>query len=166
MPKCFWLLKTFVISILSLVSLVACSTFSKKECLNMNWAQQGHQTAMNGETEGMGQTFYQKTCTQEWGVPVNETAFSAGYKDGIEQFCTPENAMDFAMRGGTYRKICPKAQEEKFLPQFKTGQLVYLSNRVQELESQVSSLKSELVWRDSRISDLESRLSSEQSICH
>ena len=166
MPRWFLPFKASVILLFSLVSLVACSTFSKKECLNMNWGQKGHQTAMNGETEQMGQTFYQKECTKEWGVPVNVTAFSAGYKDGIDLFCTPENAMDFAMRGGTYRQNCPKAQEEKFLPEFKTGQLVYLSNRVQELESQVNSLRSELAWRDSRISDLESRLSSAQSICH
>lgn len=132
----------------------------------MDWAQRGFTTAMAGETRSSGQAYYELKCTNEWNVVVDLTAYKRGYEQGLQDFCTPENAMNFALRGGRYGGICSKEAEAKFIPQYQSGQLVYLSNRVEELESQNRYLHSEIDSLEGTVANLQSQLSNAQLSCH
>lgn len=156
-------------ALLTLVSAVGCTTFSKQQCEEMNWALQGRSAALNGHTAGSRLEYFDRECFQEHGVSPNTQAFQAGYENGLKEFCTPQYAYQFAVRGGEYNGICPAEKEKAVTESFHNGRSIYLERRVSHLADEVSSLTSEVGSLKSQLSSCESKVSSLESkvnSCH
>lgn len=154
---------TRLLGLSSLVLFIGCSTFSKQQCMEMNWATQGRTAALNGLTAGDRLRYFDRECFQEHGVSPDARFFQAGYEEGLKEFCTPQYSFQFATRGGEYNGICPAEKEKAVVESMHKGRYIYLerevsylSGRVTSLESQVSSLQSDLSSCQSRANSCES----------
>jgi len=112
-------------SIIFLGALSSCATFSREECERMDWTLQGRQTALNGKT-------------------LDQAAFKTGFDSGLKTFCTSEFSYRFALKGGEYQGTCPQVVEAKLTEKYKSGRLLYLEKRVEELTAENQGLDSEV----------------------
>ncbi len=150
-----------VIGLIGAAGLVGCSTYSRKECLAMNWHQQGAKFALKGETVHEGLAHFANGCKD---VPVDSSAFQSGFDSGLAQFCTPENIEKFATEGGRYKGTCPEsAVSTKFMSQYSSGRETYLEKKVKSLKSELSDAESKLSRLESEVSSLKSDLRSCES---
>jgi hypothetical protein len=140
-----------------LLSLSACTTFTKKQCEEMNWEAKGYSSAFDGDTPGEGVKYYDRNCRAEHGVPVNAELFAKGYGKGLEAFCSADHIRIFAEKGGVYKGTCPeKVMTVGFVTQYQNGREQYLLKRISTLESRISDLESTIHSQDSEISSLKS----------
>lgn len=125
-------------------SFVGCSTYSKRDCQNMDWFQAGQKFAMNGKTLQDSQEHYAKECSAQHEISVDQEKLKLGYESGLKVFCSESYSYEFAKSGGVYLGTCPKSIEDTMLPGLKNGRIQYLENKVAMLESEKSSLASQL----------------------
>lgn len=142
-----------------------CATFTKEQCQTFDWNERGYRSAIGGRTQVQAQAYYQNKCTEEHGVDYDRKQLEAGYKKGLEEFCSPENALKFGASGSNYQGTCPKEKEKAFVSNFRAGTNIYLQNRVEELETEKQQLQQQIDDLSSRISNLESELSSRPVSC-
>lgn len=135
--------------------LSACSTYSKRQCQEMNWEAQGVQTAMKGEYLAQGLDHFHKVCLVENGIKPDEQGLRRGYDIGLKQFCTPEFA--YSLRGGRYSGVCPAEAEQAIKPKLQDGRMSFLERKVVELESEVSSLEGQISTLRGELSDAQGR---------
>ena len=70
------------------------------------------------------------------------------HAEGVDAYCTKDNAMAVGVSGKRYTQICPKNLEEKFLVEYRKGRKKFLENsisinqtEIQTIESSLSSLR-------------------------
>jgi hypothetical protein len=125
-----------------LLSLCGCSTYTESQCANFDWNQKGYATAMSGYSEEQGLKHFYQECGEKYAINPSRTQFSAGFKDGLKVFCTPERGLKFGMSGKDYVGTCTNSSNETaFLKNYSVGINSYLKNRVGELESRVKNLE-------------------------
>lgn len=129
-----------IFTVLSLLAVAGCSTYSKQDCEVKDWYQEGFASAREGLTESHINHF-RKNCSDEHGVPVDPARFTEGYQKGLTYFCTEQHGRNFGREGKVYQGTCPKETEEKFLKNYESGRLDFLVQRVNALENEVSDLQ-------------------------
>lgn len=134
---------------------MACSTFSKNDCKNMNWQNAGYQTALDGEKADHRIKYYLKECTNEHKVTVNLDAFTKGYDQGIKIYCSEANLYQKGLSGKIYKNIC---KESESTANFSIGRSQYLEKKVLELENDIQRLNNDIDDLRRKKSDLESKL--------
>lgn len=156
-----------LLGLLTIANLTGCSTFSKQQCLEMDWKAQGFSTANNGESLTEGIAYFNQECGREHSIRVDSQLFKLGYDQGLKEFCSPENAFASGNKGVVYKGTCAQYSEDKFLSKYLAGRaafterrVVELESKVDDLESQVSNLKSEVSDKESQIRTLEGQLRS------
>ena len=131
-----------MINLLLMLSLVGCSTFSKKQCQSFDWKNEGYQMALEGLTEGETVEFFRQKCQLKHEVTTDNKALKKGYAEGIQVFCRPNLARRFGSKGGYYRGSCPKELEDAFYKEYSKGVNSYLHSQVTLLQSEVLNLRS------------------------
>jgi hypothetical protein len=123
-----------------------CSTYSKKQCLEMDQAQLGYQKGIDGQK------------------------VKRGWEDGLRFYCSSNGGMRAGSRGLTYSGVCAKADEKTFFESYNPTRMNYLEINVNELESIIKNMKNEVSFCESdlnsyksRVTSLESELSSVQT---
>jgi peptidoglycan hydrolase CwlO-like protein len=150
-------MKTKLIVLLAATALASgCTTFTKSECEQMNWAQTGARAAMQGHSLDYTLRYYNQTCMDDNGVIPDQALIQRGFADGLVYFCSENNLRAHAANGGGYPVTCEMTDQKKAA--FKEGhqdfiesevsrlreQVGHLQNRVSNLETENSNLKSEL----------------------
>ena len=152
------ILKVFgcTVAVGSTFLLMGCATYSKSQCESFDWREKGQETALRGNKISVGADHFRNTCEKDHGIKTDSALFLAGYQQGLKQFCTKAYGEEHGARGGTYMQICPKSMEADFLSGYQPAKLGYVSGRLEELENEITSLRSEIDQKNSQISDLES----------
>jgi hypothetical protein len=117
-----------------------CATLSETDCRGANWEDIGYRDGADGARRERAQD-HAKACA-EYGIAVDENAWRRGYEGGLQTYCTPENAVQVAMAGGSYAGVCPPESDREFATHWRAARPVYeqrqrvsqLDNRRRELE--------------------------------
>ncbi len=138
------LLIRFISLLILSAFLLSCSTYSKSQCENFDWQEEGHSFALKGKTQKMGLSHFNRACQRKHGIQPNLKQFKVGHKAGVKDFCTPENALGYGLEGGEYHGLCKGKNEKKLLKTYVKGVHVFYKSRVSQLEFEVSNLKSQI----------------------
>jgi hypothetical protein len=128
----------------ALLFTAGCSTYSKKECQQMDWRNQGVKYAMEGRTLDQGRSHFHETCERDHEIAFDVQSFESGYQDGLKNFCSPDNGARFGAKGGVYAGICPADSEPQFLAKYHSGREGYLEKKVHELKEENARLSREV----------------------
>ncbi len=91
--------------------------------------------------------------------PGQMPRLKAQHIEGVKSFCSPDNALTFASRGGVYKQQCPAELEKSFMVSYRKGRMVYLKNKIDSLNSQISSHRNLIGQKHRESRQLSSRLS-------
>ncbi len=69
----------------------------------------------------------------------------AKYAEGLQVFCTPENAQRFGSAGGIYKNVCPKDKEEAWINEYRKGRKIWLTSVIREKEFKRQDIQGE-IW--------------------
>ncbi|EQC44933.1 PF10973 family protein [Bacteriovorax sp. BSW11_IV] len=128
----------------AMLILSGCASYSKKDCEQINWNNRAHELALDGLTKDDALSRVYGQCTRPYNVTPDFEAFSKGFEKGANEFCAPENALEFGKNGKIYKKTCPKELESEFIKNYTTGLNIYLTQRVDDLSSDYDDLKNEI----------------------
>lgn len=109
------------------LGLIACTSPSKKECEEMNWAKIGYTEGYNGQGPQKKLKEYDKSCTREHGVLVNLGLFNSGYQKGLKMFCRKDKGFKSGAAGKDYSfpSICPGKYQRGYKKAYKRGIKVF-----------------------------------------
>jgi len=141
-------------------AVVACSTYSKRECEQMNWTTEASRLAREGQTLTEIRDVFAESCQADHGIAADEAAVEAGFKQGLNALCTPEGGERLARDGNIYKGTCAGLREAEFLSKYHTVREAHLEREVRDMESKVRSLEIEKDRLESQVRGLESDLNS------
>lgn len=151
-----------------------CSTFSRNQCLNMDWYQIGYNEGFMGENK-LDQThkYYANTCGKDHEIMPNKETMTNGYKAGLAQFCSESGGKRAGSTGIAYRNVCGPDKEKEFMKSYAPARTAWLEEnypklqaRNKELQEENENLQSKVSRLQSEISSLESQISSLRSSCN
>lgn len=158
--------KVFLITLFAF-SVAACGTSSKQEyCNTTNWKDMGNKTGLKGQPADVVMKD-QKSCA-EVGVQIPLVEFKEGWEEGIQQYCSEENAVRLGRSGEKHMsENCPIEYRPKFLAAYEEGvKLKSVNKKIEKVEKQIDradaekeKLKREVDKKRQKISDLESQQS-------
>lgn len=120
--------------------LLGCSTYSKRQCQEMDWYREGRKSALNGDIPKQAKTFFIDKCQVDHGVAVEYVSFERGFASGLDQLCSPESLEARAAQGLKYPPACESHEDARVLQKTKVTEL---QDRIKELEAEVARLKAE-----------------------
>ncbi len=136
-------LGVFISVILGLFVLASCATLNENECHTVNWQQLGDRDG----AQGFALTRiakHNKAC-QKHGISSDVPAYEAGWRAGIERYCTPQNGFRTGRSGITYRNSCPSNLADGFLGAYIPARNLYIAERdIATTESRIDTLISEI----------------------
>ncbi|GMG87973.1 DUF2799 domain-containing protein [Biformimicrobium ophioploci] len=106
-----------------LLVLGGCATISPEECNEGLWYERGLHDGSRGVTEGHIYKIAQ--ACQQYGAQVDTEAWLAGREQGLESYCTPENAFRIGRVGGAYHGVCAFFGDDAFLRELYRGRSFY-----------------------------------------
>jgi hypothetical protein len=114
--------KPFAHTFIALLSLLlsGCAVMSKSDCVAGNWREAGLHDALYGHPSESRLRSRIRVCSKH-GVTANKVDYLLGYRDGLPQYCAPENGFYAGSDNHTYRGICPVELEQAFLHQYIHG---------------------------------------------
>ena len=138
---------------LLLITLAGCggARLSENQCAAGDWETLGHRDGAQGwHTSRL--LDHQDVCGSHGVVPDRER-YLAGWRVGIREYCSVDNAFDVGVRGQAYRNVCPQELEGGFMSAYRDGRDLYrkradigsLQGRIAQCESRLSAIDSELL---------------------
>jgi hypothetical protein len=111
----------FWLGSLALVSLSGCESMSPSQCRMADWARQGYQDGLRGESQNRIAD-YAEDCGKV-GIQPNPMEYRRGWDSGIVQFCTPHNGWAQGLQGNSYKENACQGQvgNPQFSYYFKIG---------------------------------------------
>lgn len=136
---------------LGVAALSGCETMSEGQCLAGDWTGQGYRDGQGGQLSSRLDSHAQ-ACARH-GVTPDAGAYVAGWRQGVIQFCRPENGFEVGRRGTAYNGVCSGLHEERrFLAAYEDGRVVH------EAEAAVSSARSSVDTEASRLAELDDKI--------
>ncbi|GAA5179865.1 hypothetical protein GCM10025771_23050 [Niveibacterium umoris] len=134
--------RLLALSILTL-SLGACASLSEKECRTADWEHIGYRDGSKG-ADRTRVADHDEACGKV-GIRVDERAWSRGYETGLQQYCTPQNAINVGLAGDSYGGVCPPALDARFNDAYRVARSVYdQRQRVSSLDYRRRTLEGKL----------------------
>lgn len=128
---------------LLLVILAACASLSEAECRGGDWRGIGFSDGASGRTADHIAA-HRKACA-DLGITPDVTAWNAGRKQGLRDYCTPANAYRVGRRGDSISPACSASQRAAMLPAYRDGSQYHdLGQQADELRRQISDLGSDI----------------------
>ena len=84
--------------------ITACASISEEQCLSENWQELGYKDGSSGINIDRVNK-YTEVCS-EHGVTVNANLYSAGYKQGIQTYCTDTRGFRAGEGGSRFNNAC------------------------------------------------------------
>lgn len=134
------------------LSLSACASLSKEECLNADWYQIGYQDGTRGNTSGRFNS-HVEACA-EYAVRPERRPYSQGREQGLLQYCQADNGLQEGLNGRGYANVCPSHLADAFLDKYRQGKRIYeLEQEINALERDISSMEYKLKKKADKLSD-------------
>lgn len=107
-------------ALLLLLALSAgCATLNEKECRSVDWREQGRADGADGlESTRLGD--HSQACGR-YGIVPDGAAYRAGREEGLQQYCTPANALQQGLKGAPYRQVCAGDAGQQFALVYARG---------------------------------------------
>jgi hypothetical protein len=134
------------------IAVVGCSstTLSESQCKANDWYTVGYSDGSRGFDQS--RLLQHDDACMAHGVTPDRAQYSAGWHDGIDHYCTPENGFDLGQSGDTYRRICPTNLEEPFHAAYTNGHTLYVAS------SDVAEVENAIDQRTARIDELQNEM--------
>jgi len=125
--------------VMLLVSL-ACAkqtSVSESQCTAGDWQTIGYRDGSTG-ARSTRLLAHQDACVQH-GVIPDRDQYMVGWKQGVAEFCNPNNGFAVGHSGRRDANICPADQRQDFQRAYKEGRSLYLATAaVRDLEWKIS----------------------------
>lgn len=132
------------------LALGSCATMSEEQCLAGDWSGQGYSDGLSGLT--MGRLDDHAEACAKHGVTPDASAYAAGRRQGLLQYCTVDRGFEVGRTGAAYAGVCPPDLEGDFLYAYRDGQVVHAAEQaLSEARSRVDSLGARLEELDEKI---------------
>lgn len=114
---------------LALVALSGCESMSPAQCRTADWARQGYQDGLRGESQNRIAD-YAEDCGKV-GVMPHAAEYRRGWDSGIVQFCTPQNGWSQGLQGNSYKENACQGQagQPQFAYYFRIGMDAYRTKK-------------------------------------
>lgn len=136
-----------------ILTVTACGTSSKKEyCNTTDWQEEGKKIGLRGEAEDSVMK-EQKSCA-ELGIQIPLTEYKTGWDEGIQQYCSEENAFDLGKKSEKHKaENCPIVYRPKFLTAYEKGKKVQdVNQKIEKVEKKIDNTDAEKEKLQSEIS--------------
>lgn len=128
----------------------ACATLSKDECLTADWHHLGMLDGSGGLP--LSRLNEHREACAEFNVRPDEVQYKAGRNNGLAFYCEPANAIKEGLAGRGYSGVCPLPAHQRFTELHRISYAVHGARRhLDSLASRQRSLESEL--HDKKTSD-------------
>lgn len=132
------------------VSLAGCASMSQNECQLADWQAVGYEDGSKGQAPEAFATRRQ-ACAKH-GVAPDFTAYQAGRKSGLAEYCQPRRGFNEGRLGVRYAGVCPAKLEAEFLDGYTEGRTLY------RLEVRVRSIERQIQHHEARIKEIDREL--------
>lgn len=104
-----------------MLGLAGCASgMSKKQCLYADWRAIGYEDGAAGrDASAIGSR--RAACADKARVTPDMTAYLAGRKQGLDEFCRPANGFDYGSKGARYAGACAGHNEAAFVAAYEQG---------------------------------------------
>ncbi len=127
------------------------ASVSEHQCIAGDWQTLGYRDGANGQ-RSTALLAHQNACG-EHGIVPDRHGYMLGWKDGVREFCEPNNGFAVGERGGAYYNVCPAELREPFLAAFHQGRSLYqartalrqIDQAIVYTTGQLESVKQEIV---------------------
>jgi len=139
--------------------ITACATLNEAQCETANWQDLGQRNGQQGRPASYVAE-HEKACSG-YGLPVDSTAWRAGWETGIRQYCTVENGLQVGRDGAHYAQSCPADVAPGFLRGYTVGERVHAARVDRDLvRDAIDSLTTSIVDASdaTKRSDLQTQL--------
>jgi len=134
-----------------------CATLNKDECLNANWEAIGFKDGHDGYPQSRIDE-HRKACA-EYRIKPDLTVYLQGYERGIREFCKPQRAFQYGLRGHAYREVCPADMRRTFNEAYAEGRQLYeLDRQIKKNQQAIQALDKEIHELDDAKAEIEARL--------
>ena len=124
----------------ALLCLGGCASLSENECRTASWEQIGYGDGSRGAARNR-EAAHVDACL-EYGIAMDHEAWEAGYEQGLDLYCTPENALRIGIAGGEYKGVCPPESDFAFSSHWRAARVVFdQRQRVAALDSRRRTLE-------------------------
>lgn len=138
--------------VLILVSLSACASLSKQECLDADatsWEGVGYEDGYNGYNPDQRLSQHYEACSK-LGVFPHRESYMIGWSRGILVYCTPERGYAIGLSGSRGNPaMCPDGTGILF------QENVELGLRIHELKREMNSVTYEIEGLEEKLGDAE-----------
>ena len=139
------------------LTLSGCATLSESQCLANDWQTVGYRDGMSG-TQSSQLLKHQNACVKH-GVVPDRNAYLAGWEEGGEQYCQPDNGFNAGERGTSYPTVCPDPLKDSFYEAYQDGRKLYLAhNEINNLSRSISQKEYRLKQVKAQVASTEARL--------
>lgn len=132
--------------VLAALGLGSCATLSEDSCRGGDWRGIGFRDGAAGRDAGFLAS-HAEACA-EYGVTPDAAAWRAGRAEGLQAYCTPENAFEAGLGGGRLNPVCPADQRWRLAAAEERGL------RLNGIEREIDALAAENAEDRARIDKL------------
>ena len=137
------------------VALGSCATMSEEQCLAGDWAGQGFNDGAAGYAMSrLGE--HAEACVKH-GVTPDDSAYRAGWSEGVLRYCTIDNGFRVGAQGGGYAGVCPPGVERDFMMAYEDGRAVHLA------EQAVADARGRIDSNADRLEELDDKIEAKQN---
>jgi len=144
MQSPMYMLTLRVTGVALLLSLGACATMDRDQCVTADWGTIGFEDGVAGyAADRIGD--HREACA-EYGVTPDLAAYQDGRAAGLREYCVAANGFRLGSQGNSYGGVCPVEVEDEFVAAYRAGQELYtlqtrLSNVVSDLDTKQDHLR-------------------------
>lgn len=123
--------------------LLGCATLSPSECQVANWQAIGYTDGTQGRYPDYIMQ-HAKACSKV-GIKPNSSAWETGRQQGLEQYCTRQNAYRLGQKGSSLHAVCPPHLATSLNEAHKQGYRIYQAKQeIDKLKQQIDQDKKTL----------------------
>ncbi len=133
-------MRPFLVSLVLLASALGCArnaSVSESQCAAGDWETIGYRDGALGYRSSR-LLAHQDACIPH-GVTPDRAAYQVGWRQGIAEFCQPDNGYSLGLAGEGHDNVCPEPHREAFLAAWNAGYGLYAAQeRVAEIERAIA----------------------------
>jgi len=128
---------------LILLALAGCATLNEDECRTVDWRELGVKDGRFGHPQARLAEHYE-ACAKH-GVKPDERLYAEGRREGLRDYCVPDNAIREGLAGRRYEGVCPAGIDRNYRDLNEAAYAVYSTrSQIASTDSQIDSLENEL----------------------
>lgn len=125
------------------VAIASCAPISEDQCRGGDWASIGQSDGQKGRYTSILDK-YAETCAEFGIAPVRDTYLAARLQ-GLQFYCTPQNAYQVGRNGDSLNKVCEPQIQQSMRPAFQKGERYHeISERMDDIDDRIDDLRNEL----------------------